>query len=124
VAATALIVVPFAAYRRYSNSFVRTIGEPAFLSNVCDDKTIQAIGTTYRALNPEEAKIDKLMPLLLGTCGESPDRSSYTQADYNRLIKKLDAAVRDDYTDGRVVKINGWVLSLTEARQCALYSLR
>jgi len=122
VAAT-IIAVPFAAYRRYSDSFVRAIGEPAFLTNVCDDNTIRSIGVTYRARNPEEAKVDKLMPLLLGTCGESPDRS-HSEADYNRLIQKLDAAVRDDYTDGRVVNINGWVLSLTEARQCALYSLR
>lgn len=123
LAATALIAVPFAALRRYSDSFVRTIGEPAFLSNVCDDKTIRAIGTVYCARNPEEAKPDKLMPLLLGTIGESPDRS-YTKADYDRLTQKLDAAVRDDYADGKVTNVNGWVLSLTEARQCALYSLR
>lgn len=123
VAAAALVVVPFVAYRRYSDSFVRSIGEPAFLSNVCDDKTIRAIGETYRARNPEEAKIDKLMPLLLGTCGESPDRS-HSDADYDRLIQKLDEAVREDYANGRVITVNGWVLSLTEGRQCALYSLR
>lgn len=123
VAAAAIIAIPIAAYRRYSDSLVRTMGEPAFLTNVCDDNTIRAIGTAYRARNPEEAKLDKLMPMLLGTCGESPDRS-HSEADYNRLMQKLDQAVRDDYADGRVVTINGWVLSRTEARQCALYSLR
>jgi hypothetical protein len=99
------------------------MAEPAFLSNVCDDNTIKSIGTTYRARNTEEAKIDKLMPLLLGACGEKPDQS-HTETDYNRLIQKLDAVVRDDFAAGRVVTINGWVISLTEARQCALYSLR
>lgn len=123
VAAAAIIAIPIAAYRRYSDSFVRTMGEPAFLTNVCDDNTIRAIGMAYRTRNPEEGKLDKLMPVLLGTCGESPDRS-HSEADYNRLMQKLDQAVRDDYSDGRVVTINGWVLSLTEARQCALYSLR
>lgn len=99
------------------------MGEPAFLTNVCDDKTINAIGMAYRARNPEEAKLDKLMPLLLGACGESPDRS-HNEADYNRLMQKLDTVVRDDFAGGRVLTLSGWVLSLTEARQCALYSLR
>ena len=33
------------------------------------------------------------------------------------------AMVRDDFAAGRTVVIDGWVLSVTEARQCALYSL-
>jgi hypothetical protein len=32
-------------------------------------------------------------------------------------------SVRDDFAHGRTVLIDGWVLSLTEARQCALFSL-
>lgn len=31
--------------------------------------------------------------------------------------------VRDDFARGRTVVVLGWVLSVTEARQCALYSL-
>ena len=31
--------------------------------------------------------------------------------------------VRDDFARGRTVVIQGWVLSVTEARQCALFSL-
>lgn len=31
--------------------------------------------------------------------------------------------VRDDFAAGRTVVVLGWVLSVTEARQCALYSL-
>jgi len=30
---------------------------------------------------------------------------------------------RDDFARGRTVVVQGWVLSLTEARQCALFSL-
>jgi hypothetical protein len=31
--------------------------------------------------------------------------------------------VREDFDAGRTVIIDGWVISVTEARQCALYSL-
>jgi len=31
--------------------------------------------------------------------------------------------VRDDFARGRTVVVEGWVLSVTEARQCALFSL-
>ena len=31
--------------------------------------------------------------------------------------------VRDDFAHGRTVVIEGWVLAVTEARQCALFSL-
>jgi hypothetical protein len=33
------------------------------------------------------------------------------------------AMVRRDFDTGRTVLVNGWVLSATEARQCALFSL-
>ena len=36
----------------------------------------------------------------------------------------LDVLVQRDFAAGRTVILNGWVLSLTEARQCALYSLQ
>jgi len=31
--------------------------------------------------------------------------------------------VQLDFARGRTVMLNGWVLSVTEARQCALFSL-
>ena len=31
--------------------------------------------------------------------------------------------VRNDFAAGRIVLVDGWVLSATEARQCALFSL-
>jgi len=30
--------------------------------------------------------------------------------------------IRDDFGAGRTVVVDGWLLSVTEARQCALYS--
>jgi hypothetical protein len=35
----------------------------------------------------------------------------------------ISALVRRDFETGRTILVNGWVLSVTEARQCALFSL-
>jgi len=34
----------------------------------------------------------------------------------------IDDRIRDDFGAGRTVVVDGWLLSVTEARQCALYS--
>jgi hypothetical protein len=38
-------------------------------------------------------------------------------------IGSIDDQIRDDFTAGRTVVVDGWVLSVTEARQAALFSL-
>jgi hypothetical protein len=36
-------------------------------------------------------------------------------------LHRLDARVRGEFASGTTVQLNGWVLSRTEARLCALY---
>ena len=77
---------------------------------------VRAIGTQYRALTPAERDAAALRQAihasrpwrarLFGGAGPSPA-----------------ALVRDDFANGHVVVIDGWVLSVTEARQCALFSI-
>jgi len=31
--------------------------------------------------------------------------------------------VKQDFGNGKIAVVDGWILSVTEARQCALYSL-
>jgi len=35
----------------------------------------------------------------------------------------MEERVRADFAAGRVVVVRGWILSVTEARECALFSL-
>jgi hypothetical protein len=35
----------------------------------------------------------------------------------------FDTKTKDDFEQGHTVVVNGWILSQTEARQCALFSL-
>jgi hypothetical protein len=37
--------------------------------------------------------------------------------------RSIDRQVTDDFAAGRTAVVDGWVLSVTEARQCALFSL-
>lgn len=60
------------------------------------------------------------MSLILERCGGQG--KSRPAADNSRLFQELDRVIREDYATGKVLTINGWVLSQTEARQCALYS--
>ena len=46
------------------------------------------------------------------------------RANVNELaatLHRLDARVRGEFASGTTVQLNGWVLSRTEARLCALY---
>jgi hypothetical protein len=81
-----------------------TLAQPEFLSQVCDAATMARIGQAYRAQTPDEAQKEKLIGLL--RTGVDPGH------------------IRAEYAAGNTVILKGWVLSLTEARQCALYSLR
>lgn len=76
---------------------------PDFLSHVCDAATIHQLGTAYRTQTPAEANEETLIGLL------KPGVTAQT--------------IKADYANGDIVTIKGWVLSRTEARQCALFSL-
>ncbi len=44
-------------------------------------------------------------------------------SDRASLVNELELRVESDFKDHKLVTIAGWVLSKTEARQCALLSL-
>ena len=83
---------------------------PQLLSMIWDEKNILAIGAKYRAKFPEENSKRALA------------RALFANSD-NQSHSKLEEMTRDDFFEGRTVIIDGWVLSKTEARQCALHHL-
>lgn len=71
---------------------------------------VREIGEAYRALVPAES-----------------DRASLEtaiQADLRAASSSNADPVRADFAAGRVIVVRDWVLSRTEARQCALFSVR
>jgi len=80
-----------------------------------------AVGRAYLATRPEERDAPRLAgavsrDLRDGGC----DPATGDRADLRRAVS---GRVRQDFADGRTVTVDGWVLSRTEARLCALAAL-
>ena len=96
---------------------INTEAQPYFFSHIADVKTIASIGLAYRKAHGEEDDKDKLTELLLAN--GNLQKSSKDDQVPAMLINK----VENDFKTGKMAVVNGWVLSVTEARQCALFSL-
>ncbi len=108
--------------------FVNCTGEPAAsdalaqplsLSYINDAATISQLGESYRKLVSNEAKAGKLVRLLLANA----DGHLVSQEDSVQLQNFLAQKIQNDYKTEKTVIVDGWILSVTEARQCALFSL-
>lgn len=75
---------------------------------------IARVGRRYREVRPEEDDA----AVLLGLLAVDPEAVS-SPGD----LRSLSAEVLDDYGAGRTVRLDGWVLSVTEGRAAALLSL-
>jgi hypothetical protein len=89
------------------------IDRPQLLAMLGPER-VRELGAHYRVSTPNENTADALRAAL--SSGHSPQDSSIKSGP-------LDAQIRDDFASGRTVVIDGWVLSVTEARQAALFSL-
>ena len=96
------------------NATEQALSEPHFFSHITDLKTIRDTGEAYRKMKKDEDDKDKLVQILSGG-DPSPDIRS--------IETSLNKQVDDDFKTGKVLVVNGWVLSITEARQCALLSI-
>jgi hypothetical protein len=108
------VVAGFAdsACTRDTGEDAQALARPALLEMLGADRTLE-IGTHYRAAVPGENTVAALRDAI---------SSSQRQFPWIRR-RSTEEQVRDDFAAGRTIVISGWVLSRTEARQCALYSL-
>jgi hypothetical protein len=91
---------------------------PVVLMRFCDEATVRKIGQEYRNSFPSENSKDQLTSLIL-TEVKVP-LSGQTENDVNEAALKIQG--EKDFKKGQLVILKGWVLSRTEARQCALLS--
>jgi hypothetical protein len=94
--------------------------QPGLLSHICDAKTLQEIGAAYREKVRDESNEKQLINLLLADSTNTVMPVSSGDALISSLLAKK---TREDFDNGKTVIVKGWVLSETEARQCALFSL-
>jgi hypothetical protein len=88
------------------------VDRPALLAMLGPNR-VRDIGLRYRAATPVENTADALRSAI----------SSGHRLRVPFVGASLNDQIRDDFADGRTVIVDGWVLSVTEARQCALNSL-
>lgn len=107
VSGTAALTLPFLHCGNKNAALQKTLSQPEILSRICDAKTLKDIGNSYRKKIPAENNKNQLQNLLLK----------------DTTVKEIQNNINRDFEAGRIIKINGWILSVTEARQCALFSL-
>jgi hypothetical protein len=73
------------------------------------------IGQRYRALNRSEGNVSAIRTAILD--------SRPLVARLGLIHPPLAALVHGDFDRGSTVVVDGWILAVTEARQCALLSL-
>jgi hypothetical protein len=83
---------------------------PGLLAMLGEDR-IRTIGRRFRERFPGENDESILRAAIL----------AHGDSDLT-LPEEIQRQVHDDFSAGRTILLDGWVLSITEARQCALFS--
>jgi hypothetical protein len=84
-----------------------------------DQHSARAIGKIYLRGTPEEADRQGLVMLILAAM--ALPASELPRIPASRLASLLHETISADFSSGRTVNLHGWILSVTEARVCALW---
>ena len=98
----------------------KALAQPKFLSLLCDRSTIRRLGRAYLKLKPDEIQDDILLNDLLA--GNSR-KVFLEKADVSTAESQIEKRIIQDFDTENIVVVQGWVLSVTEARQCAFFSI-
>lgn len=118
-AASGIVLTVFYSRKDDSKRRKLSIIDPMILSSFCDEQTLRDIGQSYRDTNPDENSRDKLMRFLTKGLNNG-DKSSINDSE---AINELELRIENEFKETDPLIIKGWVVSKTEARQCALLSL-
>jgi hypothetical protein len=99
-------------YYKFKSATTKVLSYPIDLSEICDRKTLIQIGNTYMKLTNENDK-RYLKELMVQDAGMID----------NDLKISLKSKVVEDFNTGNTILVDGWLLSRTEARQCAFLSM-
>lgn len=103
------------ACARDANEDAQALARPE-LVDMLGRRTTRLIGQSYLAAVPSENNVDVLRAAISGARRQGI-RFPWTGRTW------IEDQVRDDFAAGRTVLVDRWVLSATEARQCALFFL-
>jgi hypothetical protein len=92
------------------------------LSYLTSPSSAQVIGREYLVTHPEEQSIQRLMESIV------PSAADIDAAVDGRLLRVsvhryIHSRILSDFEVGDVIQLQGWILSVTEVRLCALIAL-
>ena len=90
----------------------KSIAKEMELSLICETGTMINIGKNYRLRIANENSERKLVKLLIKDINSNKDA----------ILLAIKEDITKDFETGKTIIIDGWILSVTEARQCALLS--
>ena len=79
------------------------------------------IGTEYLRQNPKEGNIRVLTQKISGKGTQYLAQSNLQKP--RAAATSIGSQIRNDFEHGHITQIDGWYLTVTEARMCALFSL-
>jgi hypothetical protein len=112
-AGVAALAIPTLVYTMHKNPVDELLFQPQSLAKIWDTDTMNIIGLNYMLKVPKENRERILVKRLMGKSGSESEN----------LAARLEKQIINDFTTGNMVMVDGWILSVTEARQCALFSL-
>ena len=83
-------------------------------------ESLVAVGDLYLCNNPLEADIVMLSRNVFSSQDATPNLKDMTSNDLHSWLQSRSC---QDFTHGRIVDVQGWQLSITEARFCGLVSM-
>jgi hypothetical protein len=112
-AGVAAIAIPTLVFSLHENTMDAQLFQPLSLAKIWDTETMNTIGLNYMLKVPKESRERILIKRLMGKSKNDPAN----------LAATLEQQIKNDFISGNTVMVDGWILSVTEARQCALFSL-
>jgi hypothetical protein len=113
---TVAVGLPFAYYVNRYQHHKNSLFKPDILSLFCDDIVLSEMGKNYLAVVPAENEKEKLTHLIL----TDKNGNVANKSDTEQLLAKK---IKEDFLNNNTIILQNWVVSITEARQCALFSL-
>jgi hypothetical protein len=104
-----------------NEGFGNVLNRPLQLSHICNIGTIREIGIAYRGKIHGDDDPKRLVKVLLT---DAAGKKILESAGDTGIRSLLDQKIKQDFETSDIVIVNGWILSATEARQCALFSFK
>jgi hypothetical protein len=86
-------------------------------------ESARQIGAAYLVAKPQEADVMTLIEFLCPDLNRRSLNERLQAPPRAQLRQQLAARRDDDFSEGRIVRLKGWIVADTEARLCALVTL-